>query len=69
VEGFTPESLEKKLTRLSLEYNRFKLYAKHHAQDLSEKASKNPGFLEEFVKRLTKTRETDKLSQHPSDET
>ena len=63
VEGFAPESLEKKLTRLSVEYNRFKIYAKRHAQDLSEKASKNPGFLEEFTKRLTKARETDKLSQ------
>jgi polysaccharide pyruvyl transferase CsaB len=63
LEGFGVEALERKLSRLSLDYNKFKLFARRRAQDLMDRAAKNPKFLEGFIKTLTKSNETDKLSQ------
>jgi len=52
--GFGAEALEKKLSRLSLDYNKFKLFARRRAQDLSDRAAKNPKFFEGFVQTLAK---------------
>ncbi|MBI5421738.1 polysaccharide pyruvyl transferase family protein [Candidatus Peregrinibacteria bacterium] len=63
VEGLSAEILEKRMVRLSIDYNTFKLYARSRVAQRCERASKNTGFLEGFIKTLTKARETDRLSQ------
>jgi polysaccharide pyruvyl transferase CsaB len=63
IEEISAENLERKMSRLSLDYNKFKLFARRRAQDLAERATRNVVFLEDFIKTLTKTSETDKLSQ------
>jgi polysaccharide pyruvyl transferase CsaB len=54
LEGFGAVALEKKWARLSLDYNKFKLFARRRALDLSDSASRNPKFLEGFVQTLAK---------------
>jgi len=54
LEGFDAEALEKKFSRLSLDYNKFKLFARRRAQDLSDRAAKNQKFFEGFVQTLAK---------------
>lgn len=63
VEGLSAEILEKRMVRLSIEYNTFKIFARNRVAQRAESALKNVEFLEGFIKTLTRAKETDRLSQ------
>jgi polysaccharide pyruvyl transferase CsaB len=63
INELTEENLEKKMSRLSVDYNNIKIYQKRRLDDLKELAGKNIGYFEGFIKTLTESGETDKVSQ------
>jgi len=62
VSELTDETLEKKMARLSVDYNNVKIYEKRRYEDFKESAEKNIVFFEGFIKTLTKKDKTDKVS-------
>lgn len=56
------ERLEKKMARLSVDYNNIKVYQRRRLEDLKELAEKNINYFEGFIKTLTESAETDKVS-------
>jgi len=62
VNELSVEHLEKKMSRLSVDYNNVKVYQKRRLEDFKELAEKNVGFFEGFIKTLTENIKTDKVS-------
>jgi polysaccharide pyruvyl transferase CsaB len=63
VSELSEEHLEKKMTRLSVDYNNIKIYQKRRFDDFRELAVKNIAYFEGFIKTLTESGETDKVNQ------
>lgn len=59
----TLEHLEKKMRRLSVDYNNIRLYQKRRLEDFRELAEKNVKFFDGFIKTLTDSHETAKIPQ------
>ncbi len=59
----TEEHLEKKMKRLSVDYNNIKLYQKRRLEDFKELAEKNKEYFDGFIKTLTPSGETVKVSE------
>ena len=57
------EHLEKKMARLSIDYNNIRVYQKRRLEDFKEAAVKNIEFFDGFIKTLTEDKETDKVSE------
>ncbi len=57
------EHLEKKMSRLSVDYNNIKLYQNRRLEDFKELAEKNIEFFDGFIKTLTENGETAKVNQ------
>lgn len=57
------EHLEKKMARLSIDYNNIRVYQKRRLEDFKEAAEKNVEFFDGFIKTLTEDKETDKVSE------
>lgn len=62
----TVEHLEKKMSRLSVDYNNVKVYEKRRLDDFKELAEKNISYFDGFIKTLTENSETDKVSEPSS---
>lgn len=67
ISELTPENLEKKMSRLSVDYNNVKVFQKRRNQDLKELAEKNIKYFEGFIKTLTKRSETAKIPEQKED--
>jgi len=63
INELTEENLERKMSRLSVDYNNIKIYQKRRLDDFKDLAEKNIGYFEGFIKTLTESGETDKVSQ------
>jgi polysaccharide pyruvyl transferase CsaB len=63
VSELTPEHLEKRMSRLSVDYNNAKVFQKRRSEDLKELAEKNIKFFEGFIKTLTESSETAKIPE------
>ncbi len=63
ISELTAEHLEKKMSRLSVDYNNVKVYQKRRLEDLKELAEKNIEYFNGFIKTLTETKETDRVSE------
>ena len=63
VNDLSVEHLEKKMRRLSIDYNNIKLYQKRRLEDFKELAEKNIEYFNGFIKTLTGEKETDKVNQ------
>lgn len=57
------DTLSKKVTRLSVDYNNVKIYQKKHLEKQQELAKKNIGFFEGFVKLLTNDEDVDRITE------
>lgn len=57
------EHLEKKMSRLSVDYNNIKLYQNRRLEDFKESAEKNVDYFNGFIKTLTESDETAKVNQ------
>ena len=66
--GLNADDLEKKMTRLSVDYNNVKIYQKRRLEELKALAEKNIGFFEGFIKTLTAENKTDKISAQSGQE-
>lgn len=63
VADLTQEHLGKKMKRLSVDYNNIKLYQKRRLEDFKELAEKNKEYFNGFIKTLTPSGETVKVSE------
>jgi len=68
LEELSLKKLEDAQSLLSVEYNKFKRFAEHRANDQRDRAAKNILYFEDWAKTLTTPPETDKLTQHPTDD-
>lgn len=57
------EHLERKMKRLSVDYNNIKTYQKRRLDDFKELAEKNVDYFDGFIKMLTESNETAKVNQ------
>lgn len=63
VSDLSVEHLERKMKRLSVDYNNIKVYQKRRVEDLKELAEKNVEYFEGFIKTLTEGGETAKIPE------
>ncbi|MBU1017402.1 polysaccharide pyruvyl transferase family protein [Patescibacteria group bacterium] len=63
VADLNPDHLEKKMKRLSVDYNNIRLYQKRRLEDFKELAEKNADYFDGFIKMLTENGETAKVNQ------
>jgi len=62
INDLSVEHLEKKMIRLSVDYNNVKVYQRRRLEDFKGLAEKNINFFNGFVKTLTENTKTDKVS-------
>jgi polysaccharide pyruvyl transferase CsaB len=63
LDELSEEHLERKMSRLSVDYNNVKIYQKRRCDDFNDMAAKNIAYFEGFIKTLTETNGTDKIAE------
>jgi polysaccharide pyruvyl transferase CsaB len=63
ISELSAEHLERRVTRLSTEYNNVKIYQERRIEDFKEAAEKNIEYFEGFIKTLTEEKEAAKIPE------